>query len=510
MSRDTLLRNPVHCLRVRSLGIYFDGVLPSTKIDTRRARLQNIVDRLVVIRDKYSPRDQRRVPMSEQLGFDAKVPEPPFMVVAAIEAISDSGFADRISVVPTEADIQCIKAATEHNQGVSKPHVIITNDSDLLAAATGDQTRIMMLHELTRAHDGSGARVQARIFHPAGIALAVGVQSMMDAAFYMAQDRHMTLETAASTARRSNYKSSQEYATFCQQYLSDDSIMTEPSATLHDVTRMMDPRIAELAHQLLPTLSRGKDSAINVFLPPLLEDTGVPSAWKIGSQLRGSIYATLLSTTPGVDKVTERARHGHHVGRREHARSNEWLAEIADYAAWIQDVFSTTNVSSCGKAQLSVRRFRYLAALMVVDFHASEGRTLSKQQIFSLLMRAISKDWTQLQLDAMFQAALYSLRMAKQLLAFETARSGTRPKTRALAQALQDMPEMASLLDRLDEDTNEAWMVFAEELKDRLDIRMEISENEDPDDSIEDADEEGDDDKGRDGLVNNPFAMLSK
>jgi len=497
----------------RRLGIYFDGVLPGAKIDTRRTRLQNLVERLVLIRSKYSSRDQRRVPLSQQLGFDAKVPEPPFMVVAAIEALLNSRYANRMTVVPTEADIECVKAATDYDSAVSKPHVIITNDSDLLAAATGDKTHIMLLYELSRTRDNSLVNVQAQTFHPAAIARAVGLSNMMEAAFFMAQDRHLTLETAASTARRSDLQSSQEYASFREQYLSGEYTISSIPAPLINLTSTMDPRIAELAHQLMPAFPRAQSDEVNVFLPPLLEDVDVPSAWKVGNQLRGTVYSMLLSKTPGVDKVIEHARHGHHVGQREHWPSTLWLSELAGYAAWVQDALSQIEESSSCKAQLAVSQFRYLGTLMVVDFHALAGKPLSRQQTLALVTRATPADWTQLQLDAMLQVALYSLRMAKQLLDFEQARNGSRHETEALAQALRNMPGIADLLDRQGEDTDEFWNSLAEELKERSEVRVEGSEDEESDSDMEDAaivEDEGEDEADRSELANNPFAMLSQ
>lgn len=431
------------------------------------------------------------------------------MVVAAIEAISNSRFGKRMTVVPTEADTQCIKAATDYNSTVGEPHVIVTNDSDLLTAATGRESHIMMLYELARTRELTQTTVQARVFHPSAIAKAVGLNSMMDAGFFMAQDRHITLEAAASAARRSSFRSSQEYSTFCHQYRGTEHSTIELSAPLAAVMRSMDPRVAELGHQLLSSFSRDQQSTVNVFLPPLLEDVEVSSAWKVGSQLRGTIYGMLLDSRSDVSKVVEHARHGHHIGRREHPSSHTWHFELTSYATWMQDVFSQLEDPVFHGAQLAVRRFRYLAALMVVDFHASEGKALSRQQILQLWTRGTPGDWSQLQIDAMLQAALYSLRMAKQLLAFKAARDSLRPETMALEQVLRDMPGIASLLDRQDDGTDNSWMPLARELKERADAAVHESQDEDPDSDIEDENMD-DDERDHAELVNNPFAMLSR
>lgn len=148
-----------------SEAIYFDGVLPERKRETRIDRLQAYIDKLVTFkavhdeatkglknsRNRVSPEQ-----VEQQLDNVRKsTPPPPFLVFAAIDALRQSKYASRTYVVDGEADEFCAAHALEISPASdsSLATTIFTNDSDLIVYGLGDSTRIVQINDMSYGKD---------------------------------------------------------------------------------------------------------------------------------------------------------------------------------------------------------------------------------------------------------------------------------------------------------------------------------------------------------------------
>jgi hypothetical protein len=141
--------------------------LPSTKLATRKQRLQKTMKHL----------DEAKESFKTGKGLGKNTPEPPFLVPSVIESIKNSRFGDVLAVVPAEADVYCATEAVAYEMSTGKPATIITNDSDLLIQASGAQTRVLLLSSITRSRAPNLPRVEGNFFFPARLAAAAGVEN---------------------------------------------------------------------------------------------------------------------------------------------------------------------------------------------------------------------------------------------------------------------------------------------------------------------------------------------
>jgi hypothetical protein len=438
-------------LTLNSHAIYFDGVLPATKLATRKQRLEKTMKQL----DEASVKFKTSKPLAQN------TPEPPFLVPAVLESIKNSKFGNRTVVVPAEADTYCADEAIAYESRTSKMATILTNDSDLLVQASGAKTRVMLLSSLTRSRAPDPIRVEANYFRPAQLAAAAGVDNLVPTAFFMSQDYHLSFDAAVAKAKKTSVDNNADFLAFQSELTKPNYSTTGFPAAVVKVLQQMDPRIAELAHQTMPGYPPSPDQSVNMFLVPLLEDVGRFSAWESGEGIRDAAYSMILYSTSSIREVGEYTRRGTSCYCEPHRFGRKWKAELLRYMQMLLDAREFLKSYGASSAQL----FNYFAMYITISTFAVRGnRELSQKVVTRVLARGRLRSKENMHVSAMCQAAIYSLRMLKQLLALEKAKGGMDEELMPLHDLLGEMPTLAELFEKSAADTTEFWEGLAEGL----------------------------------------------
>lgn len=434
-----------------SHAIYFDGVLPSTKLTTRKQRLQKMMKQLEEAKESFKTGKNMR----------KNTPEPPFLVPSVLESIKNSKFGSLVAVVPAEADSYCANEAMAYEARTGNAAAIITNDSDLLIQASGTRTRIMILSSITRSRAPDPVRVQANIFHPAKLAAAAGVENLVPTAFFMSQDYHLSFDAAVAKAKKNNIDNNPDFIAFQSELKGPNYSMSGFPEAVIKILKQMDPRIAELAHQTMPGFPHSPNKSANMFLVPLFEDIGRFSAWVSGQDIRDTTYRMILSSSRSSRGVDEYMRRGTACAPEPHPPGPGWRNDLLRYGQMLQDVKAYLEPHEATTAQ----RFKYIAMYYTITALAARGnRKLSRGEVTRVLVGGRLRSKEEVHASAMCQAAIYSLRMLKQLLALEKAKSGMTQELMPLDDLLGEMPTLAELFEKTAADTEEFWEELAEEL----------------------------------------------
>jgi hypothetical protein len=441
-------------LTLNSHAIYFDGVLPATKLATRKQRLEKTMKQL----DEASVKFKTSKPLAQN------TPEPPFLVPAVLESIKNSKFGNRTVVVPAEADTYCADEAIAYESRTSKMATILTNDSDLLVQASGAKTRVMLLSSLTRSRAPDPIRVEANYFRPAQLAAAAGVDNLVPTAFFMSQDYHLSFDAAVAKAKKTSVDNNADFLAFQSELTKPNYSTTGFPAAVVKVLQQMDPRIAELAHQTMPGYPPSPDQSVNMFLVPLLEDVGRFSAWESGEGIRDAAYSMILYSTSSIREVGEYTRRGTSCYCEPHRFGRKWKAELLRYMQMLLDAKKFLKSHGASSAQV----FNYFAMYLTISTFAARASRGSRQPSEEVVTRVLAKDRLHSNGDkhvsAMCQAAIYSLRILKQLLALEKAKGGMGEELVPLYDLLGEMPTLAELFEKSAADTIEFWEGLAEGL----------------------------------------------
>lgn len=438
-------------LTLYSHAVYFDGVLPSTKLATRKQRLQKMMKQL----------DEAKESFETGRSLGKSTPEPPFLVPSVLESIKESRFGDVVTVVPAEADTFCAVEAAAYESRTGQPATIITNDSDLLVQASGAQTRVLLLSSLTRSRAPDPIRVEANFFFPAKLAAAAGVEDLVPASFFMSQDYHLSFDAAVAKAKKTNLDQDADFLAFQMDFQKPEYSTSGFKGAVAKVLHQMDPRIAELAHQTMPGFPHSPNQPANMFLVPLLEDVGRFSAWASGQDIRDTAYRMILSDSRNVRGVDEYIRRGTTCAPEPHPPGPDWKADLLRYSKMLCDVKTFLEPYNATAAQ----RFNYIAMYYTISALATRGsHTLSQEQVTRVLARGRLDSKEVVHASAMCQAAIYSLRMLRQLLALEKAKGGMPKELKQLHKLLGEMPTLAELFEKTAADTTAFWGELAEGL----------------------------------------------
>jgi hypothetical protein len=431
--------------------IYFDGVLPSTKLATRKERLQKTMQHLAQAKEQSK--------LKKTLG--KKTPDPPFLVPSVLESIKNSKFGHLVSVVPAEADTHCADEAMDYEMRTGKMATIITNDSDLLIQGSGAQTRVMLLSSMTRSRAPEPLRIEANVFFPAKMAAAAGVENLVPTAFFMSQDHYLSFDAAVAKAKKNNVENKADFIAFQSELKKPDYSISQFPQKVIKVLQQMDPRIAELAHQMMPGFPHSSKRTANMFLVPLYEDIGRFSAWVSGKDIRDTAYRMILSSSRTVRRVDEYIRRGTTCVPEMHPPGPNWKADLLEYRKMLSDVKVFLGPCNATPAQ----RFNYIGMYYAIRTLAGRrGRKLSQGEVTRILTGSKLRSKEEVHASAMCQAAIYSFRMLKQLLALESAKGGILIELVPLDDLLGEMPTLAELFEKTAADTAEFWEEFAEGL----------------------------------------------
>ena len=443
-------------LTPRSHAIYFDGVLPATKLEVRRHRLHQTMAQLAL----------KKEAMKAYKEGSKKMPAPPFLVPVVLEALLASKFGNVVTVVPAEADTYCAEEAASYEAQTGKMATIITNDSDLLIQASGAQTRVMFLTGLMRSGEPGSRRVEANVYFPAKVAASVGLDNLLLPAFFMNDDRHLSFDAAVAKSKKSNLDNDAGFLAFQRELQKPKYDLAELPAPVIETLQRMDPRIAELAHQTMPTFPHPKPQPANMFLVPLIEDMGRQSAWIAGQEFRNAAYRmTLSGASKVIYRVDEYTRRGTTCFADPHPAGLGWKHDLVAFG----EMFANVREFLVGHQATAAQRFNYTAMWYVLTALARRDRLLSHEQVTRVLVGKGLGAKEEMHASAMCQAAIYSFRILKQLLALEKTKGIMDEELAPLAAELEEMPPLAELCEKTAADTAGFWGGLAEGLLETFD-----------------------------------------
>ena len=405
--------------------------------------------------------------MKQHRDDSKKMPAPPFLVPVVLEALLASRFGNLVTVVPAEADTYCAEEAAAYEAQTGKMATILTNDSDLLVQASGAQTRIMFLTGLKRSGEPGqrSLRVEANVFFPAKLAASVGLDNLLLPAFLMSNDRHLSFDAAVAKAKKSALYNDTYFLAFQREFQKPKYEITQFPAPVIETLQRMDPRIAELAHQTMPTFPHSSPQPANMFLVPLIEDIGRQSAWVAGHNFRNAAYRMTLSGCRNVHRVDEYTRRGTTCYPDMHHAGLNWKQDLVDMARMLSGVREFLIPHRATVAQ----RFNYIAMYYTVLALAHRNRQLSRLEVTRVLAGERLRTREEMHAAAMCQAAIYSFRILKQLLALEKTKGIMDEELAPLAAELEEMPPLAELCEKTAADTAGFWGGLAEGLLETFD-----------------------------------------
>lgn len=365
--------------RARS-AILFDGALPESKRAERLSRMEHNVKRIAQLRASYPT---QACPIPTYLGAISYA----FLAPALREALAASHFASRTHIVSGEADDWCAVQAQE----IPKP-IIFTSDTDLVLYQYHDETLVAFLQDA----DPTGS---LSLYAPSQIRERLKVKTLVEFAFALRQSPSDS-ESVLLRSVQSLDLESRDYVAFSRRYIMDHNAST---SSIPSWSQGLDVRISEFVHQV----TRCLDMSLDVYLPLLLEDTSLASAWAMGQDIRTSAYSILAP--PGTT-VREYRRKAQGIFVQEISTSKEESVQPSLDQIYTQISTLVTWGSTKGLEP------ELLWALFAFSLVVSE---LNTQPSILLIVRVLNGDfdntWDFVHLAARLQATLYSLRMLKQI-----------------------------------------------------------------------------------------------
>ncbi|KAL8771966.1 MAG: hypothetical protein Q9203_004785 [Teloschistes exilis] len=443
--------------------IYFDGFLPQTKREVRLARLESLLRGLVRTQDQYSGGFAVPQSMDDRLYEPAdlynstrslnpplrKIPTPPFLVPAVLDALAQSGYASITKMVPGEADFSCAQATKDLGG------IVLTSDSDMLVHDLGEDGSVVFLHHLeirsepSRETQKCNSRLTGIVQRPAETAQKFGLPNLQRLAYEIKADPTIGFSEALRRTRQpiEDHTALQDFLEDYTSATCDSTLDLLADQPLHP-TSFLDPRLSEFVLQL----DHHRNEDIRIYLPFLMDDPSRSSAWNVSFSLRQLTYSILASYTPNYPtSITEISRKGFrilpcaiHLSPSSIQDSvNSLLANLKATKAYFSDV-------------PPVFQYRIFALLESLRWYRSSDRNLpSRSSLTSALTNDYPKSsltWIEIHLEAQYHAVLYALRMLKQstshILAHKVGRDTGLMK---ITETLVDLPPLEGLMPSRDE-----------------------------------------------------------
>ena len=391
-------------------------------------------------------------------------PNPAFLVAAVIEALSKSRYKNVTMLVPGEADPYCARQAR------SEDGIVLTCDSDLLIYDVGWAGSVVYLDQLElqvlsygQRNIGSCTFIRAPVFEPHNIAHSLGLPDLVGLAYRMAKHPSKSVQNIISTFQiplptDPPLKASSVPTSFEDLYRvipsTNEQIRfeTEPLELFKKNGKFLDPRVSELILQFASPYT----TDIPMFLPPLMEDPSRISAWQSSAEQRSFAYACLKFWGPpkecGIKYVKEYSRKGQ---RYVYQRSD------VDARFSTPSGLSTYAQSFCHLFEKVTRHFqmseqniywKLVGLTQVLNWYHTEQKAHPTENTAWNAVTAVGDgkwSWEDIHLSAQIQAALYSLRVIKQIMEYSYSKNDPpcfSPPLRALYEVLQDLPPLRLLL----------------------------------------------------------------
>ncbi|KAE9370782.1 hypothetical protein N431DRAFT_492812 [Stipitochalara longipes BDJ] len=453
--------------------IYFDGFLPSSKLNTRLERLVKQTVQLSQYQSAYATPCRATFPPFENSPHGpfhtssvkpklSALPPSPFLVPAILEALLQSSqYRDITEVVPDEADLYCAKYLSRHGG------IVLTGDSDLLVHDLGDDGAVSFFKDLGSSADGT---LRTQIYQPAAIAQRLSLpksQGLHAFAFELSMDSHGTFRKILADAKALKAATSNpsEFTRFLKEYNQlQASLEANTPTKLQLLLLGLDPRISEYVLQY-PYLARiaGQEGVaesaqtLHVFLPFLLDCPVRTNAWEISTVVRQLAYGLINLIVPEAQQRLTASEH-----RKQQDKSSgrklqlPHLSQIPEACNAITALYSQLEQMLPGISETEV--WTAIAIHQEVEYSYSRAKTpLSKvvgQQLADLAnehnMRNKRKNftWDIVQLFAQIQGSYYSFRILKQIMSLVVshgpAQSFSEPLL-ILHRKLQSVPRLRDL-----------------------------------------------------------------
>ncbi|KAH7400891.1 XPG domain containing-domain-containing protein [Phaeosphaeria sp. MPI-PUGE-AT-0046c] len=393
--------------------IIFDGALPESKQAERVPRTEQNNRRVQQLRASYPA---TTCPTPTYLSSTSYA----FLAPSLREALGDSPFASRTRIVSGEADDFCALYAKDHPKSI-----IFTSDTDLLLFDYDPETLVALFMD-------ADSLAGLKTYSPYQVAEKLHVKSLVLFAYAIQQLPYGgTVDISEDACKvdvdsRSYLNFSQRYiaAMVTPKYMQENSNLTPPLQAL-------DVRVSEYVFealnasqnlavsiaQSLPHLVMGVfefvrealsgSQSIPVYLPLLVEDPNLASAWNMAQDVRTLAYSLLA---PGASKISEYRRKAQHITPEDinplpaigvQMQAKELEERISGLLKWSESKdISPTLLWSL-----------FALSLVLVELNTPPTLTL----VSRVLNGDFDNTWTYIQFTARLQAAMYSLRMLKQV-----------------------------------------------------------------------------------------------
>lgn len=210
---------------------------------------------------------------------------------------------------------------------------------------------------------------------------------------------------------------------------------------MRDVLAKLDPRISEAVHRTSPGSTTNKGDAVDMYLPVLIDDDTKASGWQVGASIRHLAYSLLLDLGGGALRVHEYSRRGTKI-----VPTTLESLHTAEARSIVSQLINAVQPRSSGDSTISpADSWRLLGLqLMLQTLLEADKQLPPLKLVVALLSRSAKPEgWSFIHLAAQLEAALYSLRILKQLLEVVIeCQQVTGPNH----DSLPDMIELQSLL----------------------------------------------------------------
>lgn len=273
--------------------------------------------------------------------------------------------------------------------------IIFTTDTDLLLYDYQAETVIVFFHDADLL---SGFKA----FSPYHTKQRLGLQSLVQLAYVVQQRTSESQDELIRDARAIESKSSTTYHEFSKRYAFADAMNTRTHSDSKGVANRMDVRTSEFVYQTLDLQTK-----VSVYLPLLVEDPNQASAWNMGQEIRTVAYSLLATNTNTILEYRRKAQgiSPHEIAPTSHQDLKRSMKDLAERTARFRDWADSRGVKPT-----------LLWSLFALGLVVSE---LNTPPSLSLVTRVINGDfdntWAFIQLTARLQAAIYSVRMLKQI-----------------------------------------------------------------------------------------------
>jgi hypothetical protein len=307
-----------------------------------------------------------------------------------------SPFVSKTQTVPGEADDWCASHAKE-----SARSIIFTSDTDLVLYDYQPDTLIVFLHD---------ADISAGIhaYSPTEIRKQLQVKSLVTFAYALLEGPQDSAKLLAHQAQGVD-QNSVRYVEFASRYIAKvpmPAYLGDPN--LAGPPRI-DVRLSEFVHQTFDNIEYP-----HVYLPLLIEEPNQASAWNVGRDIRKLTY-TLLATKE-YTVVQEYRRKAQGISVQEVAIYPQSFdqAPVEDLEQQMHNLKEWATTRSVGP--------ELLWPLFGLSLVLAE---LNTPPAIPLVQRVLNGDfdnsWAFVHLNARIHAALYSLRMLRQMISIGEA-----------------------------------------------------------------------------------------